>query len=116
MAEVNEQVPSPTARRSPRPRSITRCRSPAAGGGGVGEIGEADEAIARHAAGYIGDGSVLQTGVGAVPDAMLRLLHDRKDLGVHSGMLATAWSTWSRPAWSPMRASRSTAASRSPAP
>ncbi|MDF0545380.1 acetyl-CoA hydrolase/transferase C-terminal domain-containing protein [Sphingobium sp. H39-3-25] len=51
------------------------------------KIGEMDEAIARHCAGYIGDGSVIQTGVGAVPDAILRLLKDRKDLGVHSGML-----------------------------
>lgn len=51
------------------------------------KIGETDEAIARHCANYIGDGSVIQTGVGAVPDAVLRLLHDRKDLGVHSGML-----------------------------
>ncbi|GGV18163.1 acetyl-CoA hydrolase [Actinomadura cremea] len=50
-------------------------------------ITETDEAIAKHAAAYIGDGSVVQTGVGAVPDAMLRLLHDRRDLGVHSGML-----------------------------
>lgn len=46
-----------------------------------------DEAIARHCAAFIGDGSVIQTGVGAVPDAILRLLLDRKDLGVHSGML-----------------------------
>ena len=30
---------------------------------------------------------MLQTGVGAVPDAVLRLIADRKDLGVHSGML-----------------------------
>ena len=51
------------------------------------EISETDAAIARHCAEYIGDGSVIQTGVGAVPDAILRLLHDRKDLGVHSGML-----------------------------
>ncbi|MBO2447745.1 acetyl-CoA hydrolase/transferase family protein [Actinomadura barringtoniae] len=51
------------------------------------KIGETDEAIARHAADYIEDGSVIQTGVGAVPDAILRLLHDRADLGVHSGML-----------------------------
>jgi acyl-CoA hydrolase len=51
------------------------------------KISELDEAIARHCAGYIGDGSVIQTGVGAVPDAILRLLHDRRDLGVHSGML-----------------------------
>ena len=46
-----------------------------------------DEAIARHVAAIIGDGSVLQVGVGGVPDAILRLLGDRKDLGIHSGML-----------------------------
>ena len=46
-----------------------------------------DEAIARHAAAYMGDGSVLQVGIGGVPDAILRLLRDRKDLGIHSGML-----------------------------
>ncbi|WP_336968701.1 acetyl-CoA hydrolase/transferase family protein [Sphingobium aromaticiconvertens] len=50
-------------------------------------ISATDETIARHCAAYIGDGSVIQTGVGAVPDAILRLLGDRKDLGVHSGML-----------------------------
>ncbi len=50
-------------------------------------ISETDLAIAKHCAEFIGDGSVIQTGVGAVPDAILRLLHDRKDLGVHSGML-----------------------------
>ncbi len=50
-------------------------------------IGETDAAIARHCAEFIGDGSVIQTGVGAVPDAILRLLGDRKDLGAHSGML-----------------------------
>lgn len=51
------------------------------------KISATDEAIARHCAEFIGDGAVIQTGVGAVPDAILRLLHDRKDLGVHSGML-----------------------------
>ena len=50
-------------------------------------IGETDAAIARHCAAYIEDGAVIQTGIGAVPDAILRLLADRKDLGVHSGML-----------------------------
>ncbi|MEU5880603.1 acetyl-CoA hydrolase/transferase C-terminal domain-containing protein [Spirillospora sp. NPDC047279] len=50
-------------------------------------IGPVDEAIARHASAYIEDGAVIQTGVGAVPDAVLRLLHDRRDLGVHSGMI-----------------------------
>src|SRR3546814_19415180 len=54
---------------------------------GAARIGETDEAIAKFAAQYIENGSVLQTGVGAVPDAILRLLTDRRDLGVHSGML-----------------------------
>ncbi len=52
----------------------------------AGKISETDEDIARHCAAYIEDGSVIQTGVGAVPDAILRLLGDRKDLGAHSGM------------------------------
>jgi acyl-CoA hydrolase len=51
------------------------------------KIGPTDEAIAHHVARYVEDGCVLQTGVGAVPDAVLRLIADRKDLGVHSGML-----------------------------
>src|SRR5277367_3369476 len=50
-------------------------------------IGETDLSIAKIVAGYVGDGAVLQVGIGAVPDAILRLLHDRRDLGVHSGMI-----------------------------
>jgi acyl-CoA hydrolase len=51
------------------------------------KISEIDLAIAKIAAGYIEDGAVIQVGIGAVPDATLRLLHDRRDLGVHSGMI-----------------------------
>jgi acyl-CoA hydrolase len=51
------------------------------------KIGEVDLAIAEIVAGYIEDGAVLQVGIGATPDAILRLLHDRRDLGVHSGMI-----------------------------
>ncbi|HKU17002.1 MAG TPA: acetyl-CoA hydrolase/transferase C-terminal domain-containing protein [Steroidobacteraceae bacterium] len=51
------------------------------------KIGDTDLAIAKTVAGYIGDGSVIQVGIGATPDAILRLLHDRRDLGVHSGMI-----------------------------
>jgi acyl-CoA hydrolase len=50
-------------------------------------ISETDLAIAKIVAGYIEDGSVLQVGIGAVPDAILRLLRDRRDLGIHSGMI-----------------------------
>ncbi len=51
------------------------------------QIGETDLAIAKIVAGYVEDGSVLQVGIGAVPDAILRLVRDRRDLGVHSGMI-----------------------------
>lgn len=50
-------------------------------------VSETDLKIARTVAAYIGDGAVLQVGIGAVPDAILRLLGDRRDLGVHSGMI-----------------------------
>jgi acyl-CoA hydrolase len=54
------------------------------------QIGDVDHAIAKIVAGYIDDGAVLQVGIGAVPDAILRLLRDRRDLGVHSGMIGDA--------------------------
>jgi acyl-CoA hydrolase len=49
-----------------------------------------DEAIARHVAEFIGDGAVLEVGIGAVPDGVMRLLLDRRDLGFHSGMASDA--------------------------
>lgn len=88
IAEVNEAVPFTLGETIPASAidvAVTVCRAPVEVA--PAKIGETDEAIARHCANYIGDGSVIQTGVGAVPDAILRLLHDRKDLGVHSGML-----------------------------
>ena len=88
IAEVNDQVPftpGETLHSSKIDVAVHVSRSPVEVQ--AAKIGETDEAIARHSAQFIGDGSVIQTGVGAVPDAILRLLHDRKDLGVHSGML-----------------------------
>jgi len=45
-------------------------------------------AIARRVAGLIDDGAVLQTGIGGIPDAVLPMLMDRKDLGVHSELVS----------------------------
>jgi acyl-CoA hydrolase len=45
------------------------------------------QTISRFCADFVGDGCVIQTGVGALPDAILRQLGNRRDLGVHSGML-----------------------------
>jgi acyl-CoA hydrolase len=88
IAEVNEQVPFTHGELLPAARidcAVHVSRPPVEVP--PTKIGATDEAIARHAAAYIQDGSVIQTGVGAVPDAILHLLHDRRDLGLHSGML-----------------------------
>ena len=45
-------------------------------------------AIARNVAGLIDDGAVLQTGIGGIPDAVLPMLSDRKDLAVHSELVS----------------------------
>lgn len=44
------------------------------------------ERIAERVASLIPDGATLQTGIGGIPDAVLRFLRDRRDLGVHSEM------------------------------
>jgi acyl-CoA hydrolase len=51
-------------------------------------IAEVHTAIGRHVASMIDDGSVLQTGIGGIPDAVLSMLMDRRDLGVHSEMVS----------------------------
>jgi acyl-CoA hydrolase len=51
---------------------------------------DVERAVARHAAAFVDDGAVLQTGVGRAPGAVLELLADRRDLGVHTGLLDEA--------------------------
>jgi len=51
-------------------------------------ITDLHRAIARNVADLIEDGSVLQTGIGGIPDAVLPFLMDRKDLGVHSELVS----------------------------
>ena len=43
-------------------------------------------AIGRNVAALIRDGSTLQMGIGAVPNAVLQCLTDHRDLGVHTEM------------------------------
>ncbi len=44
--------------------------------------------IAKHVAALIPDGATLQLGIGAIPDAILELLGNHKNLGVHSEMVS----------------------------
>lgn len=47
-----------------------------------------DEAIGKLIADEVCDGATLQMGIGAIPDAMLRYLKDRKHLGIHTEMFS----------------------------
>ena len=47
-----------------------------------------EEAIGRHVASLVPDRATLQMGIGAIPDAVLRLLFDKHDLGVHTEMFS----------------------------
>ncbi len=87
IAEVNDQVPYSFGEMLPASKiDVAVHTSRPLVEMAAAKISETDEAIARHCAAYIEDGSVIQTGVGGVPDAILRRLGDRKDLGAHSGM------------------------------
>lgn len=48
--------------------------------------GPVERAIAAHVAAWVEDGATLQVGIGAVPEAVLGALADRRDLGLHSGV------------------------------
>lgn len=52
------------------------------------KIGEVETAIARNCASLIEDGATLQLGIGAIPDAVLAELKNKKHLGIHSEMIA----------------------------
>jgi 4-hydroxybutyrate CoA-transferase len=52
------------------------------------KIGPVEEAIGKHIAGLVEDGSCLQLGIGGIPDAVLLFLHEKNDLGIHSEMFS----------------------------
>ena len=51
-------------------------------------VDDADRAIGKYCAELIEDGSTLQLGIGAIPDAVLSCLHHHKNLGVHTEMFS----------------------------
>jgi 4-hydroxybutyrate CoA-transferase len=55
------------------------------GGEGPDEI---TEKIAGFIADLIPDGATMQLGIGAIPDAVLKYLYNKKDLGVHSELFS----------------------------
>ncbi len=49
---------------------------------------EVVEAIAGHIAELIPDGATMQLGIGAIPDAVLKYLFEKKDLGIHTELFS----------------------------
>lgn len=52
-----------------------------------GELSEADRQIAKSVSQLIEDGSTIQVGIGRLSEAVLEQLHDKRWLGIHSGLL-----------------------------
>ena len=52
------------------------------------KVGEEELLIGKNVAELIDDRSTLQMGIGTIPDAVLKCLHNHKDLGVHTEMIS----------------------------
>jgi len=92
IAEVNEQMPRTLGDsfiHVSRLNYIVPVNYPIAelpmGGEGPSEI---VEKIAGYIAELIPDGATMQMGIGEIPDAVLKYLHHKKDLGVHSELFS----------------------------
>ena len=72
VSEIDYIVECDTAPLNLKPPAITRT----------------DEAIGGYCAEMIKDGDCLQLGIGALPDAVLNFLKDKKNLGIHTEMFS----------------------------
>lgn len=90
IAEINEQMPrimgdnfihvSDMTHIVEASRAVIELKPP--------KIGDIEKAIGKYCASLVEDGSTLQLGIGAIPDAVLLFLKDKKDLGIHSEMFS----------------------------
>ena len=62
---------------------------------------EKDKAIAALVAERIPDGATIQAGIGGVPNALLAMLGNHCDLGIHTELLSDGIVDWWRPGSSP---------------
>jgi acetyl-CoA hydrolase len=89
IAEVNDRIPWTYSERllkkSDFALTIETSREPVALP--YGPPGDLEKAIARHAAPFVPEGAMLEVGLGALPDAVLGMLGERKRLAIHSGSL-----------------------------
>jgi 4-hydroxybutyrate CoA-transferase len=50
--------------------------------------GEVEQQVAENVAALVPDGSTIQVGIGGIPDAILAALVNKRDLGIHSGLMS----------------------------
>jgi 4-hydroxybutyrate CoA-transferase len=92
IAQVNEQMPrtlGDTLMHIDRMHHIIPLDCPISEHA-MGSEGNDEEVkkIAGHISELIPDGATMQLGIGAIPDAVLKYLYDKKDLGVHSELIS----------------------------
>ncbi|MDR0793447.1 MAG: 4-hydroxybutyrate CoA-transferase [Chitinophagaceae bacterium] len=93
IAQVNPNAPrtfGDSAIHISKITSMVYCEEPLheitfSGEGGSSEI---ENKIGKHVAELIDDRSTIQMGIGAIPDAVLKCLHNHKDLGMHTEMFS----------------------------
>jgi 4-hydroxybutyrate CoA-transferase len=91
IAEVNEQMPRTLGDsfiHVSRLTHIVPVDYPIAELPQGGEGDEISQKIASYIVDLIPDGATMQMGIGAIPDAVLNYLDDKKDLGIHSEMFS----------------------------
>jgi 4-hydroxybutyrate CoA-transferase len=52
------------------------------------EISDVQVRIGENVASLVDDGACLQMGIGGIPESVLKFLHDKRDLGVHTEMFS----------------------------
>lgn len=90
IAEVSDEVPRAlghTALHESRIAIAIRTSTPLYEHGCTAP-GDVERAIGRYVASEIPNGATIQTGIGAIPDAVLDALADHRDLGVHTEMFS----------------------------
>lgn len=90
IAQINDKMPRTMGDSFLHVSDLTYCveasaQLPQLGGGAISDT---EEAIGRNVASLVEDGATLQLGIGTIPDAVLKYLGDKKDLGVHSEMFS----------------------------
>ena len=90
IVEINEQMPRThgnTLVRADRLAAVVHTDRPLQTHASRPSTPEED-AIGEHVARLVPDGAALQMGIGAIPDAVLRRLFDKHDLGIHTEMFS----------------------------